>query len=268
LLSSASKRPPNVGPKRQNTIIYTPSTALINLPLALSNGELTVGALVVAILILSLGIHEAAHAWVASLCGDSTAKSMGRMTLNPIPHIDPIMTVLLPGFLVLSGSPFVFGGAKPVPVVYQRLRKPARDMMLVALAGPISNLLIALFLLVILKVFVYTQDMSMGANDPVRALLSVRPGTATILTQVLSQSVLYNALLAVFNMIPIPPLDGSRVVAYLLPEPLRGSFQALDRFSMLIIFGLLLSGLLSRPIWTGIIHALEGLHMITGGVWL
>ena len=143
----------------------------------------------VAILILSLGIHEAAHAWVASLCGDSTAKSMGRMTLNPIPHIDPIMTVLLPGFLVLSGSPFVFGGAKPVPVVYQRLRKPARDMMLVALAGPISNLLIALFLLVILKVFVYTQDMSMGANDPVRVLLSVRPGTATILTQVLSQSV-------------------------------------------------------------------------------
>jgi Zn-dependent protease len=224
--------------------------------------------LVVAILILSLGIHEAAHAWVASLCGDSTAKDMGRLTLNPIPHIDPIMTILLPGFLVLSGSGFVFGGAKPVPVNYQRLRRPARDMMLVALAGPISNLLIALFLLLVLKTFVYTQGMSMGANDPVRILLAVKPGTATILTQVLSQSVLYNVLLAVFNMIPIPPLDGSRVVAYLLPAPLRASFQALDRFSMLLIFGLILSGLLSQPIWTGIIHALEGLHAITGGVWL
>ena len=206
---------------------------------------------------------------MASLCGDSTAKDMGRLTLNPIPHIDPIMTILLPGFLVLSGSSFVFGGAKPVPVNYHRLRKPARDMMLVALAGPISNLLIALLLLLVLKVFVYTQGMSMGANDPVRILLAVKPGTATILTQVLSQSVLYNVLLAVFNMIPFPPLDGSRVVAYLLPAPLRSSFQAIDpRFSMLIIFGLLLSGFLSGPLWAGIIRALEGLHLITGGVWL
>jgi len=268
LLSRASTGPLNGDPKRQSNIIYTLSTAVSGLPLALSNGELTVGALVIAILILSLGIHEAAHAWVASLCGDSTAKDMGRMTLNPIPHIDPVMTILLPGFLLFSGSSFVFGGAKPVPVVYQRLRKPARDMMLVALAGPVSNLLIALFLLMVLKVVVYTQGMSMEANDPVRILLAVKPGTATILTQVLSQSVLYNVLLAVFNMIPIPPLDGSRVVAYLLPTSLRASFQALDRFSMLLIFGLLISGVLSRPLWSGIISALEGLHFLTGGVWL
>ena len=234
------------------TTIYTMTPALFEgLSLAIGDGDMKVGVFVVAFLIISLGVHEAAHAWVAHLCGDSTARDMGRLTLNPLPHIDPVMTILLPGFLILSGSGFIFGGAKPVPVVYENLRKPARDMMLVALAGPISNVLIAFVLLLVLKVAVYTGGMSMTQLAP----------------QVLVMSVQFNLLLAVFNMIPVPPLDGSRVLAYLLPIKLRASFQALDRFSMLLIFVLLFSGTLRRPILLGIEFLFGLLDGFTGGVW-
>ena len=144
MLSSGLSGPAAGGPRRHSTSTTLISTTLAGLPLAIGDSDLKFGVFVVAFLVISLGVHEAAHAFVAYLCGDSTAKDMGRLTLNPLPHIDPIMTILLPGFLILSGSGFIFGGAKPVPVAYHRLRKPARDMMLVALAGPISNVLIAL----------------------------------------------------------------------------------------------------------------------------
>ena len=225
--------------------------SLISSSLVAPGMDFQTGAFVVAFLILSLGIHEAAHAWVANLCGDSTAKDMGRLTLNPIPHIDPLMTILLPAVLILSGSGFIFGGAKPVPVLYSRLRQPARDMMLVALAGPISNILIAIVLLLATKILVYTGGMSMGQLAP----------------QVLMMSVKFNLLLAVFNMIPVPPLDGSRVLAYLLPSSLWPSFQALDRYSMLLIFVLLLSGALGTPIRAGIDLSYTFIDGLTGGIW-
>ena len=181
-------------------------------------------ALVVALLVICLGIHEAAHAWVANLCGDPTAKDLGRITLNPIPHIDPVMTIILPTILVMSGSPFLFGGAKPVPVAYHRLRKPLRDMMLVALAGPVSNFLLAILFALALGIVgefqIYNSDQMMGT--------------------ILEYGIYFNLLLAAFNMLPIPPLDGSRVMAWLLPSSVRAAYVALERYGMIILMGLLI----------------------------
>ncbi len=183
------------------------------------------GGVVLLILIMSLGVHEAAHAWVAALRGDTTAKDMGRMTLDPRPHIDPVMTILLP-LLMMMTTPFMFGGAKPVPVIYSRLKSPLRDMMLVALAGPASNLLLAIFFAAIRGVVMNYSPQ----NDP------------TMLTpQVLWYAVMFNLLLAIFNMVPVPPLDGSRVMAWLLPDSLRAGYVGLERFGLLIVMMLILT---------------------------
>ncbi len=210
-------------------------------------------AAVVLIVILSLGVHEAAHAWVAYRCGDSTAKDLGRLTLNPIPSIDPILTILVPGMLLWIGSPVLFGGAKPVPVSYHRLRHPARNMMYVALAGPISNVLIAAFLLLVVKVLVY------GTGMPV----------ANLAVKALSLGVSFNLVIAIFNMLPVPPLDGSRVVNWLLPESMRPAFASLERFSLLLVFVLLFA--FREPVWRLISAAYDplskGIDWVTGGIW-
>ena len=176
-------------------------------------------ALVIALLILSLGIHEAAHGWVALQCGDTTARDLGRITLNPIPHIDPFLTILLPAICLMSGG-FMLGGAKPVPVNYYNLRHPLRDMALVAIAGPLSNFLLAALFLLATKVLV--DDLHVwGAEDL---------GAA-----VLFNAVRFNLALAAFNLLPIPPLDGSRVMTWLLPSGLREGYAGLERFGLILV---------------------------------
>ncbi len=212
--------------------------------------SIVIGALSLGFLILSLGIHEAAHAFAAWRCGDSTAKDMGRMTLDPVPHIDPFMTLLLPAIMWFTVG-YMFGGAKPVPVNYHRLRHPARDMMLVALAGPVSNFLLAILFFLVFKLLVYNFDFSPNA----------------VASQVMYRTMLYNCLLAAFNLIPIPPLDGSRVMSYLLPSSLRTGYNQLERFGMIIILGLLATGLLGTIFLPVMYTFADWADFLTGGLW-
>jgi Zn-dependent protease len=201
--------------------------------------------LVVVLLIVSLGIHEAAHAWVALRCGDTTARDMGRLTVNPIAHIDPFMTIVLP-IVTYMAIKIPFGGAKPVPVDFHRLRHPWRDMSLVALAGPASNLLLAVL-------FAFLWHVAVRTGFYVDAAPTWAGRRADRLPVVLEITVFLNLLLAVFNMIPLPPLDGSRVMAWLLPPALRPSYVALERFGLILVLALVVwvPGV-SRWMWSSI----------------
>ena len=173
------------------------------------------------VLILSLSVHEAAHAWSASQLGDDTAKRLGRVTLNPIVHIDPIGTLLLPLIAKLSGAPLI-GWAKPTPVNTRNLRQPRRDHILVTAAGPASNLLIA---------FAAAAVMRVGAA----------PG-GDWLELLLFEALTLNVLLAVFNMLPIPPLDGGQILMALLPPHISMRLGFLYQYGFLILMGLLVAG--------------------------
>ena len=176
-------------------------------------------------LIIAIVFHEVAHGLVARQFGDPTAERMGRLTLNPIKHVDPVGTLILPMLLAVANAP-IFGWAKPVPVRADRMRNPRRDMIIVALAGPGMNLLLAVVATAILA-----AGLALGGGQ-------MTPG-GFIASNALN-FLLINIFLAVFNLIPLPPFDGGHVVEGLLPRPLAARFRRLGRYSLPILFGLLL----------------------------
>ena len=187
-----------------------------------------------ALLILSLSVHEAAHAWAATRLGDRTARDLGRLTLNPLAHIDWIGTVLFPVIAMYSGAPLL-GWAKPVPVDFRNLRHPRRDFALVAAAGPASNVLMAVAGAIVLEL--------VGGLDAARG--------GGLAAGVLLQFVLLNVLLAVFNMVPVPPLDGGNVLMGLLPPSGAALIERVRPYGFLLLYVLMLSGVLSamlRPV--------------------
>ena len=185
----------------------------------------TVATLIVP-LVFAIVFHEVAHGRTARMLGDNTAAELGRLSLNPLRHIDPFGTVLLPLLLALAGAP-VFGWAKPVPVNPRRLRNPRWGMVLVALAGPATN--IALVLLAVAGLIFVAPLVSAQASGAMQFVAASLVGFVTI-----------NLFLALFNMIPVPPFDGSKVLAGFLPDGLRQRFQRLDRYALLIMIAMLL----------------------------
>ncbi|MDP6517979.1 MAG: site-2 protease family protein [Alphaproteobacteria bacterium] len=172
--------------------------------------------------VIAITLHEAAHGFVAWRLGDDTAKRLGRVTFNPLKHVDPLGTFVLPGLLLLLQSPFLFGYAKPVPVNFGALRNPRRDMVWVALAGPGTNLTLAVISALLIHVAVLIPGV-----------------TGAWVQQNLFNSLLINLVLAVFNMLPLPPLDGGRVAVGLLPRELAMRLARVERYGLLILIGLI-----------------------------
>jgi Zn-dependent protease len=191
------------------------------------NTDPIAAAIAFGVLLISLTIHEAAHAWTADKLGDPTARRRGRVSLNPLVHIDWIGTVLLPIIAAVSGLPLI-GWAKPVPVNMNNLREPRRDFMLIAAAGPISNLLQAFAAAAVLRMALGSLPLS---------------GEVTPLISTLYLAIQINLLLAFFNLIPVPPLDGGNVLLGLLPPRLASSYGQLRQYGFILLYALMFTGL-------------------------
>ncbi len=187
--------------------------------------DLIFATVTIIILVYSAILHEIAHGFVAYRLGDPTAKLLGRLTLDPRPHIDPIMSIALPLILILSGSPVIFGAAKPVPVDGFNLRDGRKDVAIVSLAGPATNFLIAGIAALAIKLLI---------------ILPFDPSIAATLNWLLLTIVRINLLLGIFNLIPIPPLDGSKVFALLLPERQAAVYLSISSIGIFILFFLLM----------------------------
>ncbi|MDP9263808.1 MAG: site-2 protease family protein [Acidobacteriota bacterium] len=191
------------------------------------------------VFLFAISVHESAHAWMANRCGDPTARLLGRITLNPLKHIDPVGTVLLPLLGILTGLP-VFGWAKPTPVNPLNFKNHVRDDILTSVVGPVSNFIIASGAVLILAVIAFT---SAPGGEVVRALAGRQPVNAeSLLTPIallFYQAMFINVVLGVFNLIPIPPLDGSHVLRHVLPEPIRNVYDTLGILGLiaLVMFG-------------------------------
>lgn len=178
-----------------------------------------------------MSVHEFAHGWVAYKLGDSTAKYAGRLTLNPLAHIDFFWTILLPLFLFISsGGQFVFGAAKPVPINYWALKNPKRDILWIGASGPLANFLFAFILSLVLKFLPLPLKFSF----------------------ILLNLTVINVVLGVFNLIPIPPLDGSRILMGLLPEPLASLYSRIEPYTFIILLVLIWMGAFSWIIWPAV----------------
>ena len=188
---------------------------------------------VIAIMVWSITTHEVAHGWVAYKLGDDTSRLLGRLTLNPIPHVDPFLTIILPAALFMSGAPII-GGARPIPVDPRNLRNLRRDMAVIAAAGPLSNFLIAFVLAGILSVLLSTEYWAADSQG----------------VTVLSLAVFLNIVLGVFNLVPIPPLDGSKVVAIFLRGRAELAWWKFQRVGIFLLLGLLF---LNRGFFAGLI---------------
>jgi Zn-dependent protease len=188
------------------------------------------------VLLFSLTVHEMAHAWTADKLGDPTARLLGRVSFNPLVHADPIGTVVFPLIAMVSGFPLL-GWAKPVPVNVSQLRRKRRDYVLVAAAGPGSNLVLAVI------------ASSLLALMPVTPVTLGEPNASAPIAALLSQAIRLNVLLAVFNMLPIPPLDGGNVLSGLLPRSIARQFDLVRPYGFLLLYALMFSGKLDAVLW-------------------
>ncbi|MCW8887528.1 MAG: site-2 protease family protein [Gammaproteobacteria bacterium] len=196
--------------------------------------------------LFAITVHEVAHGWMAKQLGDKTAMMLGRLTLNPIKHIDPVGTLLVPGVLLTFGG-FIFGWAKPVPITWENLKQPKRDVALVSIAGPLSNLLMAIFWMLMIRL-----SLMMGTTTDSVSIFLVYIGVA---------GVIINTVLMILNMLPIPPLDGGRVLGALLPGPLSWQLSRLEPYGLPILILLLATGMLGKiigPLVTFVVSLLIG----------
>lgn len=198
----------------------------------------TVQKLIIAAIpiLVAITFHEVAHGFVANKLGDPTAKMMGRLTLNPIAHIDPIGTIIVPVMLfILSNGAFIFGTAKPVPVNFYNLKRPRRDTALVSAAGPATNIMIAFIsiLLYILIQVIFPPSSSSAFNQKIM----------TPLVMMIQYSISFNIFIAAFNLFPVPPLDGGRIATSLLPTKYAYHFSKLEPYGILIVLGLWFTGI-------------------------
>jgi Zn-dependent protease len=200
-------------------------------------------------ILFAITVHEVAHGWMALRLGDHTAQMMGRLTLNPINHIDPIGTLVVPGILLLLGG-VIFGWAKPVPVSWDKLRNPRRDMAIVALAGPIANLIMAIF-----WAFISRLGIALAPGIPIVGVPLAYMGIA---------GVFINAILMMLNLIPLPPLDGGRVLVGLLPGPFAYKVSRIEPYGFFILLGLLFTGILWDILWPLVDILLTGLVGLVG----
>ena len=199
--------------------------------------------------LFAITVHEVAHGWVAKHLGDPTAMMLGRLTLNPLKHIDPVGTVLVPLILIFLGG-VIFGWAKPVPIAADNLHHPKRDMALVAAAGPIANLIMAFIWAVVMKVALLLPHGLANLALP--------------LTYMGGAGITINVLLMVLNLLPVPPLDGSRVVAGFLPDPLAWKYSRIEHYGLIILLLLMVTGILGKIMWPPVSIVQNAIYRIFG----